>query len=171
MNQSKEIMLKLSEFVREMVKDALQSLMKEERLIYLEEHPTKANGFYTRSLATRFGTIEDLSVPRVREDNFRPSCLPPYRRTSLDLEEVIIAMYAGGLSTRDISKFLENLYGTRSSFAGIRDSTFILEEEIEAWRKRPLRQYYPVLYIDATFLSVRRGKVEKESLQCYPGNR
>ena len=93
--------------------------LKEERLIYLEEHPTKANGFYTRSLATKFGTIEDLSVPRVREGNFRPSCLPPYRRTSLDLEEVIIAMYAGGLSTRDISKFLESLYGTRSSFARI----------------------------------------------------
>ena len=47
MNQSKEIMLKLSEFVKDMVKDALQSLMKEERLIYLEEYPTKANGFYT----------------------------------------------------------------------------------------------------------------------------
>ena len=95
MNQSKEIMLKLSEFVKDMVKDALQSLMKEERLIYLKEHPTKANGFYTRSLATRFGTIEDLSAPRVREGSFRPSCLSPYRRTSLDLEEVIIAMYAG----------------------------------------------------------------------------
>ena len=129
MKQSKEIIAQLSEFVKEMVKDALQSLMKEERLIYLEEHPTKANGFYRRSLATRFGTIEDLSVPRVREDNFRPSCLPPYRRRSLDLEEVIIAMYAGGLSTRDISKFLESLYGTRYSPAGIRDSTL-------SWKRR-----------------------------------
>ena len=80
MNQSKEIMLKLSEFVKDMVKDALQTLMREERLIYLEEHPAKANAFYTRSLATKFGTIEDLSVPRVREGSFRPSCLPPYRR-------------------------------------------------------------------------------------------
>jgi len=44
-----------------------QEGMKEERLIYLKEHPTKANGFYTRSLATKFGIIEDLSVPRVRE--------------------------------------------------------------------------------------------------------
>jgi len=43
-----------------MVKDALQSLMKEERLIYLEEHPPKGNGFYTCSLATRFGTIEEF---------------------------------------------------------------------------------------------------------------
>jgi len=55
---------------------------------------------------------------------------------SLDLEEVIIAMYRGGLSTRDISKFLESLYGTRSSFAGISRLTDVLEEEIEAWRKR-----------------------------------
>ena len=87
------------------------------------------------------------------------------------MEGVIIAMYAGGLSTRDISKFLENLYGTRYSPAGISRLTDVLEEEIEVWRKRPLRQYYPVLYIDATFLPVRRGKVEKESLQCYPGDR
>ena len=165
MKQSKEIIAQLSEFVKEMVKDALQSLMKEERLIYLEEHPTKANGFYRRSLATRFGTIEDLSVPRVREGNFRPSCLPPYRRRSLDLEEVIIAMYRGGLSTRDISKFLENLYGTRYSPAGISRLTDVLEKEIEAWRKRPLKEYYPVLYIDATFLPVRRERVEKEP--CY----
>ena len=50
-----------------------QSLMKEERLIYFEEHPTKASDFYTRSLKAKFGTIEDLSVPRVREGNFRPS--------------------------------------------------------------------------------------------------
>ena len=116
-------------------------------------------------MATKFGTIEDLSVPRVREGSFRPSCLPPYRRRSLDLEEVIIAMYRGGLSTRDISKFLENLYGTRYSPAGISRLTDVLEEEIEVWRKRPLKEYYPVLYIDATFLPVRRGKVEKES--CY----
>jgi len=91
--------------------------LKGERLIYLEEHPTKGDGFYRRSLEAKFGTIEEF-LPRVREGNFRPSCLPP-ERCSLDLEEVIIAMYRGGLSTRDISKFLENLYGTRSSFAGI----------------------------------------------------
>jgi len=43
-----------------MVKDALQSLMQEERLIYLEEHPTKGNGFYRRSLEAKFGTIEEF---------------------------------------------------------------------------------------------------------------
>jgi len=136
--------------------------LKEERLIYLGEHPAKANGFYTRSLATRFGTIEDLSVPRVREGNFRPSCLPP-KRCSLDLEEVIIAMYKGGVSTRDISKFLESLYGTRYSPAGISRLTDVLEEEIEAWRKRPLRQYYPVLYIDDAFCD-KKGKSGKRIL-------
>jgi len=80
------------------------------KAIHLEEHPTKANGFYTRSLAAKFGTIEDLSVPRVREGSFRPSCLSPKRCTSLDLE--------------GISKFLESLYGTFYSPAGIRMLSF-----------------------------------------------
>jgi len=143
--------------------------LKEERLTYLEEHPTKGDGFYTRSLEANFGTVEDL-LPRVRKGSFRPSCLLP-ERCSLDLEEIIIAMYRGRLSTRDISKFLENLYGTRYSPAGISRFYLCPWKGDRGLKIRPLKEHYPLLYIDDAFLPVRRERVEKESWQHYPGNR
>ena len=145
--------------------------MKEERLIYLEEHPTKANGFYRRSLATRFGTIEDLSVPRVREGNFRPSCLPPYRRRSLDLEEVIIAMYRGGLSTRDISKFLENLYGTRYSPAGISRLYLCPRGGDRGLEKKTLEAVLPCPLHRCHLSSGKKRKGRKRVLLHCPGDR
>ena len=78
--------------------------MLEERKLYLEKHPTKGNGYYTRDLLTLFGPLEDHKVPRVREGDFHPKLLPYRRRTSIELSEAILALYASGASTRDISR-------------------------------------------------------------------
>ena len=94
-----------------MIKALLERLMLEEREIYLENHPTKGNGYYTRDLLTLFGPIEDLRVPRVREGGFHPKLIPYRRRTSNELSEAILALYAAGTSARDISRFLEFVYG------------------------------------------------------------
>ena len=84
--------------------------MLEERELYLKEHPTKGNGYYTRDLLTLFGPLEDLKVPRVREGDFHPKLLPYRRRTSIELSEAILALYASEVSTRDISRFLDTVY-------------------------------------------------------------
>ena len=60
-----EILKEVEERIKTMVKELLEALMKEEREIYLENHPTKANGYYTRDLLTLVGPVEDLKVPRV----------------------------------------------------------------------------------------------------------
>jgi len=60
-----EILKEMEERIKTMVKELLEALMKEEREIYLENHPTKANGYYTRNLLTLVGPVEDLKVPRV----------------------------------------------------------------------------------------------------------
>jgi putative transposase len=62
--------------IKTMVKEMLEALMREEREIYLEQHPTKANGYYTRDLLTLVGPVEDLRVPRVQEGDFHPRILP-----------------------------------------------------------------------------------------------
>ncbi|HIP99838.1 TPA: hypothetical protein EYH33_04800 [Candidatus Bipolaricaulota bacterium] len=85
--------------------------MLEERELCLEQHPTVANGYYTRDLLTLFGPLEDLKVLRVREGDFHPKLLPYRRRTSIDLSEAILTLYATGASTRDISRFLEAVCG------------------------------------------------------------
>jgi len=60
-----EILKEMEEQIKTMVKELLEALMKEEREISLENHPTKANGYYTRNLLTLVGPVEDLKVPRV----------------------------------------------------------------------------------------------------------
>ena len=67
-----EILKEVEERIKTMVKELLEALMREEREIYLENHPTKANGYYTRDLLTLVGPVEDLKVPRVQEGHFHP---------------------------------------------------------------------------------------------------
>ena len=88
----KEILKEVEEQIKTMVKELLEVLMKEERDIYLENHSTKANGYYTRDLLTLVGPLEDLKVPRVREGDFHPRILPYRKRASLELSEAILAL-------------------------------------------------------------------------------
>jgi len=164
-----KIIERVMEEVKVMVKDLLERLMLEEREIYLERHPTKGNGYYTRNLLTLHGPVEDLRVPRVREGGFRPAILPQRRRASLELSEAILAMYASGLSTRDISKFLETVYGAFYSPKSISRLTKVVEEEVKAFKERPLSSEYYAIYLDCTFLSIRRGKTEKEPVYLALG--
>lgn len=165
----KEIIREVEERIKTMVKDVLESLMREEREIYLEEHPTKANGYYTRSLLTLAGPVEELRVPRVREGDFHPRILPYRRRTSLELSEAILALYAAGVSTRAISRFLEGIYGAFYSPQSISRLTQVVEEEVKAWRERPLDEEYYAVFLDGTFLSVRRRTTAKEPVYLAVG--
>jgi len=157
--------------LKELIKALMEKLMLEERELYLEEHPTKGNGYYTRDLLTQYGILEDLRVPRVREGEFHPRLLPYRRRVSLELSEAILALYATGASTRDISRFLESVYGAFYSPQSISRLTQVVEEEVEAWRRRPLEREYYAVYLDCTFLSVRRGKAAKEPVYVALGIR
>ena len=154
-----------------LVKGLLEKLMLEERELYLEEHPTKGNGYYTRDLLTLFGPLEDLKVPRVREGEFHPKILPYRRRTSIELSEAILLLYASGVSTRAISRFLESVYGAFYSPQSVSRLTQVVEEEVKEWRNRPLEKEYYAIYLDCTFLCVRRGKAAKEPVYVALGIR
>jgi len=97
--------------LKELVRGLLEALMREERAMYLETHPTSANGYYTRDLLTLVGPVEDLRVLRVREGDFHPRILPYRNWASLELSESILALYTVEVSTRKISHFLEGIYG------------------------------------------------------------
>lgn len=114
-----------------MVKELLEAIMREGRAIYLEENPSKANGYYTRDLLTLVGPMEHLRVPRVREGDFYPKILPYRRKTSLELSEAILALYACGVSTRAIFQFLEGVYGVGSP-QSISRPTLVVEGEVGA---------------------------------------
>lgn len=105
--------------ILERMKEVLETMGKEERKAYQEEYDVRANGYYQRDLLTPRGAIEDLQVPRVRTGDFHPCFLEPHERHLFQLEELIYAMYAGGLSTRDISHTLEALLEQVQSPKGI----------------------------------------------------
>jgi len=123
--------------LKSLVKELLERLMLEERELFLEEHPTKANGYYTRDLLTTFGPLKGLKVPRVRQGDFRPRLISYRRRTSIELSEAILALYASGAGTRDISRFLESVYGAFYSPQSISRLTRVVEGEVKAWKGTP----------------------------------
>ncbi len=130
------------------------------REIYPEDHPTKANGYYTRDLLTLFGPLEDLAVPRVREGDFHPKILPYRRRSSLELFKAILALYASGVTPGPSpgSWIPSTAPFTPQSISRL---TQVVEDEVKAWRERPLDAEYYAIYLDGTFLSVRRGRTAK----------
>ncbi len=164
------ILATIEQKVKEMVKEFIETLAVEERELYLEEHPeTKANGFYTRRLATKYGEIENLKVPSVRDGTFKPRIVPGRKKAFFDLGEVTILMFASGASVRDVAKFLEMVYGIYYSPSSLSRLTEIATEKIEAWRKRKLSESYFAIYLDATYISVRRGEVDKEPVYVVLG--
>lgn len=164
-----EILGRIMEEIVGMVKGLLERLMLEERRMYLDSHPTKGNGYYTRDLLTLYGPVRDLRVPRVREGDFRPVILPERRRISYELSEAILAMYASGLSTRDIARVLETLYGAFYSPQSISRLTKVVEAEVQAFRERLLSAEYYAIYLDCTFLAIRRGTTAKEPVYLALG--
>jgi len=163
---SKEIIA----LMKEIVKRALEEMMIEERKEYLERNPvTKGNGYYTRELICGLLGIEDLRVPRTRDGNFRSVFLPYKKKYTEDMEEVIKALFIAGVSQRKLAQVLELLYGMKLSASTISRMAKVGYEEVEKWKNRPLEERYAVIFLDATYFSLRRTKISKEPIYVALG--
>ena len=87
----------------------------------------------------------------------------------MELSEAILTLYAVGVSTRKISAFLEGVYGTFYSPQSISRLIEVTAEQVKAWRERPLAEEYYAVFLDGTFLSIRRGKTAKEPVYIALG--
>src|SRR5690606_21959082 len=109
----------LGNLLKEFVKEKLELIMREELKNFLKvERPDEKNsknGYYQRSLDTRYGKIENLSVPRDRQGYFHTQLFEPYQRRDGWLETAIIKMYQSGMSTREIGQFIERILGSAYS--------------------------------------------------------
>lgn len=159
--------------VNRFIQERLELIMREEIKNFLTvEHlnsPNARNGYYGRSLDTRHGRIKKLKVPRDRKGQFKTGLFPPYSRRDNWLEEAVISMYKGGMSTREVAQFVERMVGTHYSPTTISNITNTVLEDVDAWRKRPLRKRYSVLYMDGMYISLRRDTVEHESVYVVMG--
>jgi transposase-like protein len=122
------------------------------------------NGSYTKKLKTSSGEVA-VDVPRDRNGDYEPQVLKKYQTSSNELEEKIIAMYAKGMTTRDIEDHLRELYGVEASAATISAITNKVMPLVEAWQSRPLDAIYPIIYLDAIHYKLRKDhKVDNRAI-------
>jgi putative transposase len=107
-----------------------------------------------------------IRTPRDRRGTFEPEIVRKGERRLVGLDEKIVAMYARGMSVRDIRSQLEEIYGTDVSPDLISRITDAVIEDARAWQQRPLESVYPVLYLDALQVRVRDGQNVRK-LACY----
>jgi transposase-like protein len=112
------------------------------------------NGTSPKTLKSTFGDIP-IDVPRDRNGEFEPLVVPKNKRDISEIEGKIIAMYASGNSTRQISEQIDDIYGFELSAEMISKITDKVLPDIEEWKKRPLDNVYPIVFIDAIHFSVR----------------
>ncbi len=122
------------------------------------------NGKRSRQLRTSGGEVT-IQVPRDRNGAFQSPLLEPYQTSTNELEDKIIALYAKGISTRDIQETLRDVYGVEVSPATISTVTDKVWGMVEVWQNRPLASSYPIVYLDAIHLKLRRdGKVANTAI-------
>lgn len=149
-------------FLREIIENFCQRLLEEEMAYHLQAESYQRtekrcgyrNGYKSRKLKTRVGTLE-LLVPQDREGEFQPELFSRYQRSEKALVASLMQMYIKGVSTRKVKDITEELCGINFSKSHISQITKNLDEEITAWRNRPLVKEYPYLIADALYEKIR----------------
>jgi putative transposase len=152
-------------FLTEMLKAVLERGLQAELTDHLgyDKHEAAGrgtgnsrNGATTKTLLTEVGPVP-LDVPRDRAGTFTPALVPKGERRLGGLSDIIISLYAGGMTVRDICHHLHRVYGTELSPDTISSITDAVMEEVKAWQTRPLDECYPIIYVDALMVKVRDG--------------
>ncbi|KGQ21295.2 IS256 family transposase [Thermus filiformis] len=155
----------ISRRIREGVKAIIEQVLEEEMTEHLAaghrertlSRRGERNGHYTRGLITPVGKIEQLKVPRDRESTFLTEVFERYKRMTGEVEEAVLEMYLQGVSTRKVAAITEGLSRVRIGKDAVSRIAQRLEEELSAWRGRPLELGYPYLYLDASYFKVNWG--------------
>jgi transposase-like protein len=152
--------------------------MKIERTRYLgakpyertEERQDYANGYKAKHLKTRIGAL-DLQIPQVREGDFYPSFLERGIRSERALKATLAEMYLQGVSTRKVSKIVEELCGFEVSSTEVSRATKLLDEEFESWRNRELGAYeYLWLFSKICGWLADQAGCLAYDIRLFPGN-
>jgi transposase-like protein len=127
------------------------------------------NGKRPRKVRTSVGDTL-IQVPRDRNGEYQPRLLEKHQANSNEIEEKIIALYAKGVSTRDIQETLQELYGINVSATTISTITDKVWSLVEAWQNRPLAAICPIIFLDAIHVKLRReGRVENTAVYTVLG--
>jgi putative transposase len=118
------------------------------------ESSNARNGSTAKTVSSEIGDF-DLSTPRDRDGSFEPRLVPKGARQVGGLSDMIVSLYSGGMTIRDIQHHLARTLGTELSHETISNITDAVAEEVKAWQSRPLESIYPILYLDALMVKVK----------------
>ena len=158
-----------AEDIQDALKDLLGGTIKEMMEAEMDQHlgyesyersnnSNSRNGYKTKSVRGKYGEVQ-VEVPQDRESSFEPQIVRKRQKDISQIDDKIIAMYAKGLTTRQISEQIEDIYGFEVSEGFVSDVTDKLLPEIEDWQHRPLAELYPIVFIDAVHFSVKDNHI------------
>ena len=161
--------IETAEDIQDALKDLLGGTIKEMMEAEMDDHlgyqksersdsDDYRNGYKSKRVNSSYGSM-DIDVPQDRKSTFEPQIVKKRQKDISDIDQKIISMYAKGMTTRQISETIEDIYGFETSEGFISDVTDKILPQIEDWQNRPLDEVYPILYIDAIHYSVRDNGV------------
>ena len=188
----------LNELMRRMMKAALERMLNTEMDVHLERKPSappnggvessakpsptsepaettqrssnRRNGRSRKTVRADLGEMT-IATPRDRDGTFEPQVVGKYQRHVPGFDEKILAMYAKGMTTRDIQELVQELYGVEVSATLISEITDDLDKEVTAWRTRPLEAVWPIVYFDGIVVHSRgsNGHVTQRTMYVALG--
>jgi transposase-like protein len=171
----------MEEAIQELFRSELEKAMNDLLKIELTSHlnyeryersglseNNSRNGSYERKLLTTHGEL-NLIIPRDRNGEFDSPLVPKYERRDTKTEDLIVKLFQTGLTNSEISEIVEILYEKKYSRGTISNITEKIVADVEAFRKRTLSSEYAVIYLDATYVPLRRDTVRKEAVHIALG--
>lgn len=136
-----------------------------------QEAGNHRNGTSPKTVLTEGGEM-DLSIPRDRHGHFEPALIAKYRRRLPGFDQKVIALYARGMSTREIQSHLRELYGVEISPELVSAVTDAVLDEVTQWQNRPLEHVYAIVFFDALRVKIRdEGAVKNKAVYLAIGVR
>jgi len=170
--KAEEVRAKIKRLVQQTLQEALEGELEE--FIGYPKHQSNTsenarNGHSVKTVQTESGSME-IDVPRDRKSDFQPKLIRKRQTVLDDVEDKIVAMYAKGMTTRDIQEILGDMYGMEISPSLISRLTDRVLPRLEEWQSRPLQERYVIVWFDCIFYKVRHeGKVENKAIYVLIG--
>ena len=127
-----------------------------------KQTPNRRNGYISKNVKTSMGEMT-IDVPRDRDGSFEPQIVPKRTKDISDIDKKVLSMYAKGMSQRDISNTIEDIYGFKISHDTISQITDCVLDELNEWQSRPLKKCYPFVFVDCMYVTMRYEYESKET--------
>lgn len=169
----------LNELFRVHLEKAVNTLLKTELTAFLDYEKydrigfntgNSRNGSYDRTVKTEYGELHP-QIPRDRNGEFKQQTVPAYRRTNDTLEETIIHLFRKGITMSEIADLIEKMYGHHYTPQTMSNITKSFTEEVTAFKGWELHDRYAAIYMDATYIPLKRKTVAKEAIEVSRNSR